>query len=112
MYNPHDDVVLLDGMNPSRNWPVELAEQLLADPTPLSRGYFDSGLTQWSRFAEVASCVNWHNRLLVSPKLSVTRLLQNESLEVYSTQELLDMLRQCGVCNITLALDSHRSNPA
>jgi len=92
VYNPQEDTVALDGMHRDGDWPLALAEQVLADPTPLSTGYDDPGPTQWPRFAEIASYVNWYNRRLVSPRLAVQRLRQNEPLDSYSTQELLDML--------------------
>lgn len=92
MYNPQEDVVVLDGWHQDREWPLTLAEQLLADPTPLSAGYHDTGPTQWRTFAMVASSVNWAARWRVSPKLAAQRFRQNEPLEDYSTQELLDML--------------------
>ena len=92
MYNPQEDTVALDGMHRDGDWPLALAEQVLTDPTPLSAGYDDPGPTQWRRFAEIASYVDWYNRRLVSPRLAVQRLRQNEPLDSYSTQELLDML--------------------
>jgi len=92
MDSPHEDVVVLDGMHPGRDWPLALAEQLLSDPAPWSDEVPLAGPTQWRTFAEVASAVNWHNRRRVSPKLAVEPLRRNEPLAIYSTQELLDML--------------------
>ena len=92
VYHPNDDAVILDGVQGRRDWPLALAEQLLADPMPWSAGASETGRTQWSRFAEVASSVNWSTRRHVSPKVAVERLGQNDRLESYSTQELLDML--------------------
>ncbi len=83
---------MLDGWYRDGEWPLALAEQLLADPTPWSAGYRNTGPTQWHTFARVASAVNWAARWRVSPKLAAQRLRQNEPLEGYSTQELLDML--------------------
>jgi hypothetical protein len=92
VYNPQEDVVVLDGIHQDRDWPLAIAEQLLTDPTPWSTGYRSTAPTQWHLFSEVASFVNWSNRRRISPKVAVERLRQNEPLDIYSTQELLDML--------------------
>lgn len=92
MFTSDGDVVTLDGMYPGRDWPVDLAEELLDDPSHWSVGYEGSLPDQWRKFAEVASFVNGFNRGSVSPKGAVERLRYPEALERYSTQELLDML--------------------
>jgi hypothetical protein len=92
MYDPQDDVVVLDGLRSGRDWPLALAEQVLVDPTPWSKEGPTEGSTQGRAVAEVASCVTWSTRRQISPKIAAERLRRNESLERYSTQELLEML--------------------
>jgi hypothetical protein len=92
------DRVVLDGLHTDEDWPVELAESLIADQTPWGLGIGESGHSQSMKFYRLARCVNAHNRHHGGYEWAHLALeaIESHSSEAYSTQDLLDIV--CLVC--------------
>src|SRR5689334_5122543 len=85
-----EDLVMLDGISLVAEWPLELAESLLADSTPWWGSWPGDPTDQPNRgpdYAQLANCVYASCRY---PKR--TRLLRDSDMSIYTTQQLLDAL--------------------
>ena len=89
-----DEVVVLDGPSADQSrWPVEEAEAILADQTPLVRETAEGGPVQ-PRFFPLAAWVNPYRRTGAFDRAIAIlhELGTGASCTLYSTQELLDVL--------------------
>jgi hypothetical protein len=89
---PDPETVVLDGATAKLPWPLELAENLLADASPWGPAVVGPDDSRYADVWRLAACVNAYHRHL--PGSDWEHPLRDDALEAhldrYTTQQLLD----------------------